>query len=34
MKGTRLSLSSIDSKGGLIAAAMLQSRLDREPDVL
>ena len=34
MKGTRPSPPSIDSKGGLIAAATLQSRLDREPDVL
>ena len=34
MKGTRPGPLPIDSKGGFTAAAMLQSRLGREPDVL
>ena len=34
MKGMRPHPPSIDGKGGLTAAAMLQSWLDREPDVL
>ena len=34
MKGMRPGPPSIDSKGGLIAAATLQSGLDWEPDVL
>ena len=32
--GSRLGLPSINSKGGLTAATMLQSRLGREPNVL
>ena len=34
MKSMRLGSPPIDSKGGLTAAATLQSGLDREPDVL
>ena len=34
MKGTRHGLPPINNKGGLTAAAMLQSGLDREADVL
>ena len=34
MEGSRPSPPSINSKGGLTAAAMLQSRLGREPNVL
>ena len=34
MKGTRHSLPPFDSKGGLTAAATLQSGLDQEPNVL